>query len=130
MAVLKDAEAVVVINGQEVAEYEDNGTRDYYPDDTVSSGTVNRYVEVTAGGNFELKFEAKANSFNGYNGLQFWVHIDGIQVDNARLRPQETGVIQGVRRYGNGTWVIQKFQFASLLLGQYSITHPNIMSLT
>lgn len=116
MAVLKDVAATVVVNGKALVEHD---PRDDHPVDPLS--TMTRYIEATAGANFELKFEVKARSLVNCNGLNFRTSIDGVEIDSMILRADTTQTLKGARGLMKGKWHLRKFKFSNILLGLYSI---------
>jgi hypothetical protein len=115
MAILKDVGVTVVVGGKELTEYEAGGSRDDQPE---SPDTITRYVEATSGANFELRFEAKARSFDGHTALKFSAYLDGACMDNTVVYANRISTLQGVRSFEKGKWVIQNFRFTNLLLGE------------
>lgn len=115
MAILKDVGVTVVVSGKELTEYEAGGSRDDQPE---SPDTITRYVEAISGANFELRFEAKARSFNGHTALKFSAYLDGACMDNSLVYANRRSTLRGVRRFEKGKWAVQNFRFTNLLLGE------------
>ncbi|MCJ1244363.1 hypothetical protein MMC30_001561 [Trapelia coarctata] len=126
MAILKDIAVTVVVNDQELTEYEDVGNTDDHADEAESLNTITRYIEAAAGANFKLKFDTNGPSFTGYNGLLFGVFVDGREVDNVVLYAQKTAVLRGARTLEMGLWTIRKFKFARLQLADASYGPPSL----
>jgi len=126
MAILDELlglEVEVVVNGQPLKEYTDTFVDEDQPK------TVVKYIEAVSGANFEIRcrFTSPYPHQEVVNGVE--VRLDGeragfILIRKSCLMPllsEFTSSIQG-RRTGQGqTWSQEKFRFAELSIGTFSV---------
>ena len=121
MAILKDIKVAIMVNGQELKEYDDE---DIGNDD---QNSVSKYVEATSDAEFEIMTSAPRWYQFTSDGLGMDVYLDGVYVDNRLLRKENAGTIggwrcffKGARRFDGNQWESKPFNFREITAGMFS----------
>ena len=114
MAVLKGIGVAVVVNGQDLPEFEDReATDDRDPD------SITRYIQVTTGLNFGIRITGPIPPPYGSQGVSFTIYVDGTKVQTVNHLRSKSYVLEGSLRPENGKWTMQKFKFADILFSPW-----------
>jgi hypothetical protein len=122
MAILKGIKVTIVVNGQDLHEYND--------DDAGSNtrSSVLKYIEATSGAEFQIKSSAPKSYKFTSDAVRMETYLDGIDVAATVFRKAEAKpdhawntVLKGARGYGSTGWECRPFTFAELVLGKPSL---------
>jgi len=114
MAILKGIGVTVAVNGQDLTEHEAMESPD---DHETAVDSITRYIEVTTGFNFALKFTRPVIPPYGSQGLSFAVYIDGVRVQILEMIHHKIHVLEGCLSLERGSWTVQKFRFENIQFG-------------
>lgn len=121
MAILKDIKVAIMVNGQELKEYDD---QDIGNDD---QNSVSKYVEATSDAEFEIMTSAPSLYQFTSDALRMDLFLDGVYADNGLLRKENAGPIEawqfcvkGARRFDGKQWKSQPFIFREIIAGMFS----------
>lgn len=114
---LPGVEITVVVDGEDLHEYQDTDMED-------EENTVTKYVEAVTGANFAIKIMVpKKFGFEG-TCLSFHVLVDGAEAEHPLIQPRHVRRAPKVRSV-EGARVsnthIRKFRFTELETGEYSM---------
>ena len=116
MAIFKDIEAAVVVEGRDLAEYQD--------DEGSTTDTITKYVEVVSGASFSVRYKHSQQFLKNHKscGVQYKVEIDGKSVGKTVLHG---GALSGSTsvKYSEvrGQQMQQEFRFSNLEIGKTSL---------
>ena len=118
MAILKDIEVVIRVNGQELKEYDDE---DASNDDESS---VSKYVEATSGAEFQILTSAPKLYRFSSDAVAIKIYMDGAYVDDALFSKEDAGwtgawkkSFDGARRFDGSRWKVKPFKFIEIKAG-------------
>ena len=116
MGLLKRINVTIVVNGQELHEYDNELANPYH------YNSASKYIEATSGAQFEIKASALSSYYWGSNAVQMDIFLDGLYVDNGlflkkNAKPDHAWdeVFEGARRHGSTGWECKPFTFAEVL---------------
>ena len=118
MAILKEIEVAIVVNGQELKEYDDE---DAGNDD---QNSVSKYVEATSGAEFQIVTSAPIWFEFSSDAVMMKIYLDGAYVENVLFQKEEAGrtkawqrTVDGARRFNGNRWVVKPFKFVEITAG-------------
>ena len=132
MAVIKDFEVQVLVEGEAAHEYEDDDD-DGDNERPRTVNTISKYVEAAPGATFAFKMDIKPGfSYLDAHNVLFQVHLDGEAVRSpvvSKARFSKVAgysqVHKGVKSREDGGWVFQKFKFNNTTTSRYQPSiHP------
>ena len=120
MAILKDIKVAIMINGQELKEYNDE---DVGNDE---ENSVSKYVEAIS----EAKFEIITSASRWYqftsDAVQMDIYMDGAYADACLLRKKDASRVHawkcrlnGARRFDGNRWEVKPFKFREITAGMF-----------
>lgn len=122
MAILKGIKVTIVVNGQDLLEYDDEDAG------SNTQGSVSRYIEATSGAEFKITSSAPKSYKFTSDAVRMDICLDGIVVDagvllKVRAKPDHAwdAVFRGPRRSGRTGWECRPFMFAELLPGKQNL---------
>ena len=120
MAILKEIEVVIRVNGQELKEYDDE---DASNDDESS---VSKYVEATSGAEFQVVTSAPISYQFSSDALAIKIYLDGVYVENGLvLKEHVRGLcawqwqrtFHGAKSFDGNRWELKPFKFVEIKAG-------------
>ena len=110
----------VLVDGKELVEYPDEEA------DDLRLNATNHYIESQVGKEFAFKLTWDASIFDGCVGIACKIFVDGVQVEQPVMFPQDRGtrMCTGPKHYSNGIWTEQPLVFADIQISQ-SLHHAN-----
>ena len=126
MAILKEIEASVIIDGKALTEYDDEDTRDENSDPT---SEVSKYIEAVSGAEFSISTTVpKSYNFVG-NAIAFQLRLDGVWVAGQLLRKAVLEnmrkdwhmIIAGSEAKNGEGWYLRPFKFDDIKIGETSL---------
>lgn len=119
MAILSPYSSQILINGVAVQEYDDDS--EPVPDGPVP--TVVKYIEVTSGAEFSVKFSL-LEKWHLKDDLVWQISLDGSHV-SGRVKTREelstgdySSTIQGLQEGSGINGYLRKFRFADIVTGK------------
>ncbi|KAL9122507.1 MAG: hypothetical protein Q9187_000944 [Circinaria calcarea] len=114
MPKLKNFSAYVTVNGQRLAEFNDDD------EDNLPSNTVSKFLETVTGAEFRLEFRDEEISRPGCDGMRCTVSLDGKAVDATimEFRKFRTAFSVGPRTSNKGIWTLKKYCFKSIIIAE------------
>jgi hypothetical protein len=111
---LPGVEITVVVNGEDLHEYQDTDMED-------EENTVTKYVEAVTGANFAIKITMPKGFAFGGDCLSFRVKVDGLFAKSPLIGPGDTSEISTFLVDGVtvGDENIRKLRFSELEIGMY-----------
>ena len=118
MAILKEIEVAIVVNGQELKEYDDE---DASNDD---QNSVSKYVEATSGAEFQIVTSAPIWYDFSSDAVLMKIYLDGAYVENglflkkdARRTRARQRTFDGAKRFNGDQWEVKPFKFIEITAG-------------
>ena len=116
MAILKKISVAIVVNGQELREYDDE---DAGKDD---QNSLSKYVEATSGAEFQIVTSARTRFESSTDVVLMEISLDGVCEVNSLVLKEDarwwTGAwqrtVDGVRRFDGKGWVVKPFKFVEI----------------
>ncbi|KAK0514523.1 hypothetical protein JMJ35_003140 [Cladonia borealis] len=126
MAILKEIEVVIRVNGQELKEYDDEDASN----DNESS--VSKYVEATSGAQFQIATTAPRSYQFSSDALLMKIYVDGVYVEGSLLRKKDAGWTRGwdqyhdgPRRFDGDRWEVKPFKFMEIKAVENELQTPD-----
>lgn len=117
MAILNGIKVAIVINGQELKEYDDE---DVGNDD---QNSVSKYIEATSDTEFEIMTSARWYQFTS-DAVQMDIYVDGAYIQNGLMLEELAGwtrswqcIFKGATRFDGNQWEIKPFKFVEITAG-------------
>lgn len=118
MAILKDIEVAIMINGQELREYDDE---DVGNDD---QNSLSKYVEATSDAEFKIISSAPRWYQFTSDAVRMEIYMDGASADNCLLLKEDADRINawqcdfdGATRFDGSRWEVKPFKFREITAG-------------
>ena len=118
MAILKDIKVAIVINGQELKEYDDEDV------DNDDQNSVSKYVEAISDAEFQIMTSAPSWYQFTSDAVQMHVYMDGAYVDNRLMRKESANrlcawqlYVYGAKRFDGDRWNVKPFKFREITAG-------------
>ena len=118
MAILKDIKVTIIVNGQELKEYDDE---DVGNDD---QNSVSKYVEATSDAEFKIITSAPRWYQLTSDAVRMDICLDGVYVDNRLLLKDDADRINawqrdidGAKRFDGSRWEVKPFKFCEITAG-------------
>ena len=125
MAILKEIQASVIIDGKALTEYDDEDTLDESPDHT---SEVSKYIEAVSDAEFGIRITVpRSYNFTG-NAIAFELRLDGVWVAGQLLRKAVLEnmrkdwhkIIAGSEAKNGEGWYLRPFKFDVIKIGETS----------
>ena len=120
MAILKDIKVAIMINGQELKEYDDE---DVGNDD---ENSVSKYVEATSDAEFKIMTSAPRWYQFTSDAVRMNIYMDGAYVDACLMLKDEANqfyawrhYLNGARRFDGNRWEVKPFNFREITAGMF-----------
>ena len=120
MAILKDIKVAIIINGQELKEYDDE---DVGNDD---ENSVSKYVEATSDAEFQIISSAPIWYQFASDAVRMDLYIEGAYVDNCLMLKDNPKIfsawrlnLDGARRFDGNRWEVKPFKFREITAGMF-----------
>ena len=118
MAILKDIKVAIVVNGQELREYDDEDAGD---DD---QNSVSKYVEATSGAEFQIATSAPMWYEFASDAVVMTIYVDGVCVEQGLFRKEKVGwsgawnrSFAGPSSFDGDGWKLKPFKFIDIKAG-------------
>ena len=117
MPKLKNFNVYVTVNGQKLAEFNDDD------EDNLPSNTVTKFIEVVSNKEFKVEFHDEENSRRGCDGMRCSVSLDGKEVDVIILEFSKrcAASSDGARTRCKGIWTVEKYSFQDIVQSKQAI---------
>ena len=135
MAILKEIEASVIIDGNALTEYDDEDTLDESSEHT---SEVSKYIEAVSGAEFSIGLTVpKSYNFRG-DALSFKTSLDGVYVESTfcreaklkNLREDWHKTVAGSEVKNGTQWYLRPFKFGDIKIGETSLSYQFLVLIT
>ena len=118
MVLIKGIKAIVRVNGNEAAEYDDDQTTTTH---VVGDSHVTKYVESSTSATFSVEVTCKKDVIKPSEGLRCYLQLDGSLMNCVTLRRSHNRhKFEGTYTARDGVYSIQSYHFADLITRESS----------
>ena len=120
MAILKDIKVAIVINGQELKEYDDEDV------DNDDQNSVSKYVEAISDAEFRIITSAPSWYQFTSDAVRMKIYVDGAFIAHGLFRKilaNRSGAwkcyLGGPKRFDGARWELKPFKFREIAAGMF-----------